>query len=218
MERLELEAERRVIIGKHVKQLRRQGLVPAVVFGHAIEPMSIQIPAKELRAALSGGGSSRLISLKIEGEPLPTLALTREIQRDALTAAIEHVDFQAVVMTEKLRTTVSLAFVGQSPAVTEGVGQLFHILDAVEIECLPGDLISSIQVDLSGLANVDAAVHVSNLQVPETVKILTPGDETVVRVVHVTEMPAEEEAVETAETEDVEVIKRGKTAEGEEAE
>lgn len=217
MERLELKAERRVIIGKHVKQLRREGLVPAVVFGHAIEPMSIQIPAKELRAALVGGGKNRLISLKIEGEALPTLALPREIQRDALTAAIEHVDFQAVVMTEKLRTTIPLAFVGQSPAVVDGTGQLFHILDAVEVECLPGDLISSIQVDLSGLANVDAAIHVSGLQVPEAIKVLTQGEETIVRVVHVTEMPAEEEAA-AAETEEVEVIKKGKVVEGEEAE
>jgi large subunit ribosomal protein L25 len=213
MERLELKAERRVIIGKHVKELRREGLVPAIVFGHAIEPISIQVPAKELRAVLVGGRGNRLISLKIEGEASPTLALPREIQRDALTAAIQHVDFQAVVMTEKLRTTVGLAFTGQSPAVVDGSGQLFHILEAVEIECLPGDLISSIQVDLSRLVNIDDTIHVSDLQVPETVKITNPADEPVIRVVHITEMPAEEEAEAAASVEEVEVIKKGKIEE-----
>jgi large subunit ribosomal protein L25 len=214
MERLELAAERRVIIGKHVKELRREGLVPAVVFGHAIEPMSIQVRAKALRAVLVGGRGNRLISLKIEGEALPTLALPREIQRDALTAAIQHVDFQAVVMTEKLRTTVGLAFVGQSPAVVDGDGQLFHILEAVEIECLPGDLISSIQVDLSQLANIDDTIHVKDLKVSDAVKIMTAADEPVIRVVHVTEMPAEDEVVAAAEgAEEVEVIKKGKADE-----
>jgi large subunit ribosomal protein L25 len=217
MDGLELTAERRVIIGKHVKQLRRAGLVPAVVFGHAIEAMSIQIPAKELRLALAGGGSKRLITLKIAGEAVNTLALPREIQRDVLTAAIQHVDFQAVVMTEKLRTRTSLSFVGHSPAVVDGSGQLFPILDSVDIECLPGDLISSIQVDVSKLVNVDDTIHVSDLVVPEAIKILTPGDEPVIRVVHVTEMPAEEEVAATeAVAEEVEVIKKGKVVEEEE--
>jgi large subunit ribosomal protein L25 len=216
MDGLELTAERRVIIGKHVKQLRRAGLVPAVVFGHAIEAMSIQIPAKALRLALAGGGSKRLITLKIAGEAATTLALPREIQRDALTAAIQHVDFQAVVMTEKLRTRASLSFVGHSPAVDDGSGQLFPILDSIDIECLPGDLISSIQVDLSGLAHVDDTIHVSDLVVPEAIKIMTPAEEPVIRVVHVTEAPVEEVAAAEGVSEEVEVIKKGKVVEEEE--
>ena len=182
MGQLELTAEKRVIIGKHVKQIRKQGLVPAVVFGHAIEPMSIQIPAKELRLAMAGRGGSHLISLKIEGQDQPVLALPREIQRDVLTAAIQHIDFQAVVMTEKIRTEASLTFVGQSPAVLEGTGVLFHNMDSVEMECLPGDLINSIQVDLSGLAQIDDTIHVRDLQDAHDRQDSDPREEPVVRV------------------------------------
>ena len=128
MEQLQLSVEKRVVTGKEVRHLRKNGLIPAVVFGHAMESTAIQVAEKELRAVLARGGSNRLISLKIEGQGKPMLALAREVQRHPLTAAIQHVDFQAVVMTEKLRTSVSLAFVSQSPAVIDGTGMLIHNL------------------------------------------------------------------------------------------
>jgi large subunit ribosomal protein L25 len=214
MEQLQLSADKRVVTGKEVRHLRKNGLIPAVVFGHAVESTAIQVAEKDLRAVLARGGSNRLISLEIEGQGQHTLALAREVQRHPLTAAILHVDFQAVVMTEKLRTSVGLAFVNQSPAVIDGSGMLIHNLDEVEIECLPADLISTIEVDLSGLQKIDDTIHVRDLTVSANVKILTAPEDMIVRVVHVTEIEAEEEAAEAPAAE-VEVIRKGKVGEEE---
>jgi large subunit ribosomal protein L25 len=215
MEQLELNVEKRVITGKQVRHLRSAGIIPAVVFGHEIGAMSVQIPEKPLRAMLGKAGTNRLISLKIEGEKKPTLALVRDVQRDSISGAFTHVDFQAVVMTEKIRTTVRFSFVHDSPAVLSGLGMLLHGLDEVEIECLPGDLISTIEVDLAALQEVDDAIHVNDLLVPSSITVLTNPEDTVVRVNRIIEV-VEEEAAETAEkTGDVEVIRKGKGEEEE---
>lgn len=217
MEQLELNAEKRAVIGKQVKQLRNEGIIPAVVFGHEVGSIAIQIPERLLRTVLSKSGTNRLISLKIGGQKKPTPVLVREVQRDSLSGAFTHVDFQAVVMTEKIRTTVRFNFVNESPTVRTGLGMLLYGLDELEIECLPGDLISSVEVDLSALQELDDAVRVSDLHVPSTVTILSNPEETVVRVsriVEVVEEVPEEEEVE--ETGDVEVIRKGKAEEEEE--
>lgn len=219
MDRLELSAEKRQVIGKRVKHLRRENWVPAVVFGKAIESIPIQLPEKALRAVLSVSGGNRLISLHIKGQRKPIIALAREVQRDVLTSNIKHVDFQAVVMTEKIRTSVGLSFVNESPIVASGAAMLLHNLDSVEIECLPADLISSIEVDLSRLEKIDDSIYVSDLEVPSAVAILTHPEELVVRAVHMVEIAEEEEEEEILEQEEeeVEVIRRGR-APGEEVE
>jgi large subunit ribosomal protein L25 len=215
MEQLELNVEKRVVTGKQVRHLRSAGIIPAVVFGHEIGAMAVQIPEKPLRAILGKAGTNRLISLKIEGQKKSTLALVREVQRDSLTGAFTHVDFQAVVMTEKIRTTVRFSFVNDSPVVLSGLGMLLHGLDEVEIECLPGDLISSIEVDLAALKEIDDAIHVKDLQVPSSITVHTNPEDTVVRVTRIIET-VEVEAAEAAEkTGDVEVIRKGKGEEEE---
>jgi len=216
MEQLELNAEKRAITGKQVKQLRNEGIIPAVVFGHEIGSIAIQIPEKPLRTVLGKSGTNRLISLKIKGQKKPTLALVREVQRDSLNGAFTHVDFQAVVMTEKIRTTVRFNFVNDSPAVLNGLGMLLYGLDELEIECLPGDLISSVEVDLSVLKELDDAVHVKDLQVPPTITIHSNLEDTVIRVARIVEAVEEEpKAAEEEETGEVEVIRKGKAEEEE---
>lgn len=211
MERLEILAEKREITGKHVKELRREGIVPAIIFGHAIDPTPIQIPEKQLRTLLIGGGLSRLVSLKV-GKDRPFLALTRDIQRNALTAAVQHIDFQAVVMTEKIRAQVSLVFVGQSAAVAEGIGQTHHLLDTLDVECLPADLVQSIEVDITPLAHVDDMIHVKELNIPASIRVLTSGDDAVIRITHIA-MAEEEAAPAETTTGEVEVIKKRKAEE-----
>ncbi|MCJ7825131.1 MAG: 50S ribosomal protein L25, partial [Anaerolineales bacterium] len=149
MEQVELVAERRVVKGKQVKQLRNNGVIPSVVYGHEIGSIPIQIPEKPLRMALAVAGTNRLIALNIQGDKKPTLVLAREVQRDVIKGTFLHVDFQAVVMTEKIGTDLRLNFINRSPAVVDGSGMLLYNLDTIEIECLPADLISSIDVDLS---------------------------------------------------------------------
>ena len=216
MAELVLSAKPRTVTGKRVKALRRQGWIPAVLYGRHIQPMAIQVEGKELQRVLAQArGGTRLITLHVDGQT--HLALIREVQREPIRREILHVDFQAVEMTEKIRVEVPVVFVGASPAVERGEGILVHGLTHVEIECLPKDLIEAITVDLSRLDRVDAAIHVRDLQVPPGITVVSDPDELIALV---TAPAAEvlEEAALPAEAPEVEVIGRGKKEEEEEEE
>ncbi len=208
MEQIELKVQKREVLGKKVKSLRRQGLVPAVMYGHETEPVAIQIEERELNRVLAQAGGHRLITLKIGRSRNPQMALARDVQWDVITRRLLHVDFYAVVMTEKITTEVPLVFVGEAPAADQPGAILLQNLDEVEIECLPGDLVGAITVDLSELKEMDQAIHVKDLRVPPTVTILTDLEEIVAKVGWAG--PKEvEEAVPVAPAE-VEVITKGK--------
>jgi large subunit ribosomal protein L25 len=212
MEQLELAIAPRQVIGKQVKALRRAGIVPVNLYGRSVEPMTLQADAKTMNRVLSRAGQSRLIKLTVEGQAQPQLALAREIQREPISGSLYHVDFLAVSMTEKIRVEVQIVLVGDSPAVQRGEGVLVHALNSVNIECLPGDLMDVIRVDVSRLDKVDAVIAIKDLGVPETVKVLADPDETVVRVSYIREEKIEEGAP-AAEAPEVEVIEKGKKEE-----
>jgi large subunit ribosomal protein L25 len=158
-------------------------------------------------------GQSRLISLNVQGRE-PVMTIAREIQREPITGSLYHVDLFAVSMTERIKLDVRIILAGESPAVQRGEGVLVHALNTVAIECLPGDLIDSIRLDISGLDKVDAHLAVKDLLVPAGVQILADPDETVVRVSPVREEKVEEVVVPTAEAAaEVEVIEKGKKEE-----
>ena len=212
MEQIELKAEKRTTIRKRVKGLRREGIIPAVLYGPKTEPIPIQCDGRELQQVLARAGGTNLISLRIGRARKPKMALAREVQRDAITNELYHVDFYQVVMTEKVSAEVNIIFTGQSPPVQQAGAMLLQGTDSVEIECLPGDLIHSIEVDLSTLLEIDDAIYVKDLQVPENIAILTEGDEMVAKVQRLRlaeEEEVEEEVVEVA-PEEVEVIAKGK--------
>ncbi|MDE3089730.1 MAG: 50S ribosomal protein L25 [Chloroflexota bacterium] len=206
-----LTAEPRTVRGKQVSQLRRAGSVPAILYGSHIQtPLPLKIEEKTLKQIISKAGHNRLIKLNVDSGAA-RLVLAREVQRNPLTGRIIHVDFQEVSMTEKLTTPVPLVLVGTSPAVTRGDGLLIHGINTVEIRVLPGDLIPQIEVDVSGLLELNQSLYVKDLKVGEKIEILTPGDEMVAKVVPVKEeVIAVEAPVATAE---VEVIKKGKIEE-----
>lgn len=196
MEALELTAEPRAVTGRRVKNLRQQGLVPAVIYGRGLEASPVQIDAKALTRVLDIAGTHQLIALKI-GNQDPRMTLAREIQRDPIRRNYSHVDFYAVKMDEKVNALVPVVVVGVSPAVRDLDGILTHGLDQVEIECLPGDLIASIEVDVSSLTGLNDSLTVADLRAPETITILSDPDSMIVKI----EPPrlAEEEAVEEVE-------------------
>lgn len=208
MEQVELKAEKRTIIGKRVKGLRREGIIPALLYGPKTEPVPIQCDGRELQHVLARAGGTNLISLRIGDKGRPNMALAREVQRDAITGDLRHVDFYQVVMTEKVKAEVHVILTGQPAAVQKKEAMLLQGTDSVEIECLPGDLIHSIEVDLSTLSEIDDAVYVKDLQVPDNIAILTDGDELVAKVQRLRVAEVEEE-VEVA-PEEVEVIAKGK--------
>jgi large subunit ribosomal protein L25 len=194
----QLRAEPRSIVGKKVKTLRRQGLVPANIYGHAAST-AIQVPARDVENTIHRAGRTQLIDLAIGGET--TTVLVKDWQRHPYKGEILHVDFYRVAMTETLRMDVPLRTTGEAPAVKSANGLPFQSLSSISVECLPGDIPEAIEVDLSGLEEIDAAIYVRDLTAPAGVTILTDGDEMVVKIMAPTveEEPAAEEAVAEGE-------------------
>ena len=211
MAQIELNGQKRNVLGKKVKTLRREGLVPAVLYGHETVPVPLQFEERELNRVLAQAGEHRLIALKIGRAKNPQMALTRDVQWNAITGRPIHVDFYAVVMTEKITTEVPLVFVGEAPAADLAGTILLQNLDEVEIECLPGDLIEAIEVDVSELKEIDQTIYVKNLRVPPTVDILTEAEEVVAKVTWAAR--EEVEVVVPVAPAEVEVIAKGKVEE-----
>jgi large subunit ribosomal protein L25 len=196
-QQVELIAQERTVFGKQVKQLRQRGQIPGVMYGRGFEAMPVQFDHRDLRKVLSQVGGSQLISIKVQGHKMPEMALVRDVQRDPIRRDLLHVDFYRVTMTERLTAEVPLIIVGTSPIIEASEGILLQGISAIEVECLPGDLVDAIEVDISDLIEVDQGVYVRDLAVPSGMDILTDQDEMIVRVVPL----EEEEIVEELEEE-----------------
>lgn len=218
-EQVELTAELRTVKGKQVRQLRRAGQVPAVMYGHGFDAVPLQFKERELSRILTHVSGSQLVSVKIKGQPKPETALVRDVQRDVIKNTLLHVDLYRVDMTERLKTEIPLVLEGESPAVRDKNGIVLQGVSAIEVECLPGDLVDAILVDLTDLAEVDQGVYVRDLAIPAGIKILTDPGEMVVRVVPLEEEEVVEEEVAAAAVEaaEVEVITAAAPKEEQEA-
>jgi len=208
-QQIELVAKERTVIRKHVKQLRREGWTPGVMYGHGFESVSLQFEARNLRRLLSRVGGSQLINIKIEGQDQSEMALVRDVQRDPILPIVLHVDFYRVAMTERITTEIPLLVIGESYPVTQNEGILLQGISSIEVECLPGDLVDSIEVDISSLAELDQGLYVRDLAIPSGIDILTDVDEMIVRVVPLAEEEELEEELEEpidVDVADVEVI------------
>ncbi|HNE04153.1 MAG TPA: 50S ribosomal protein L25 [Anaerolineales bacterium] len=210
MEKVVLKATKRDVIGKQVKAMRREGKLPAVIYGRHLEPISIVLDAHTAGLALSKVSASSLVTIDVEGKEYP--ALVRERQRDFIKGVLTHVDFLAVDMNEKIRTSVGLAFVGVSGGVKDYNGILVHNLERLEVECLPGDLPERINVDISLLKQIGDIFRVKDLAISEKVRILADEEEPIA-VVTITkdEASAQSAAAGTGEATSPELsVERGK--------
>lgn len=211
-----INAEKRNVTGKQVKALRRQGLLPGVIYGRHIEAFPIQMDAHDASLILDKLTASSLITIDVDGEKFNVLM--RDRQRDVIFGDLLHVDFLVVSLTEKLRATVELKLVGEAPVADNPEVVVTQVLNAIEIEALPQDLPEVIEVDISTLETVDDEITVADLDLGEDIAILTDPNETIVSVGYV----AQEEVVEEEEAEELaepKVVERGKKeAAGEEAE
>jgi large subunit ribosomal protein L25 len=203
-----LQVSKRDVVGKQVKTLRRDGLLPAIVYGRGISSIPISINSREANRILSAITSSNLVVLDIDGDKHTTLV--REKQRDPVTGEVLHMDFYEVSMTEILRTNVGLEFQGESPAVKELMGVLVTVMESLEVECLPQDLPNQIVADLSTLEEIGDSLYVRDISLPPNVELISDIDGLVV----VISPPAVEEIEEVEEVEiteeEPEVIERGK--------
>lgn len=189
--RVELKVSPREVLGKKVRRLRREGIIPANIYSRGQESVAIQVPREDLVHVLRTAGRNEIIYLRWGGEePRPTFA--RDIQRNPTTDAILHVDFYQISLKEKVRMDVPVTLVGSAPAEVTHGGTLLHSLDHITVEGLPMDIPSVIEVDVSGLEEIDAAIHVTDLQVSGEVTVLTDPEMVVAKVA----APQVEKAVE----------------------
>ncbi|MEW6569288.1 MAG: 50S ribosomal protein L25 [Chloroflexota bacterium] len=216
MERMKIEARPRRVVGKQVNALRRQGRIPAVLYGRGISPQALELEARQASRVLFRVSGSTLVELMVNGDS--HTVLVREIQRDPILTDIRHVDFLKVAMDVAIRTSVPLDIVGEAPAVKTYGGVLVTGLDEIEVEALPGDLPDRVTVDLESLAHVGESITVGDLFVGKNVKVLTPPDEVVVRVTAqaVEEVEVVAPAAEVAEPEVIERAKKEEEVEEEE--
>jgi len=203
MDTLSLQAHPRSELRRRVHALRRRGAVPAVVYGHRQEPLAIQADEHTLERIWHRAGRTHLIDLVIDGQQ-PRKVIIRELQRSPRNGRLLHADFFAVNLREKMTADIPLLIVGESPAVTEAkTGQILQTMSSVRVECLPADLPAQLTVDVSGLLEVDQAVHLREVELPQGVNLVhADTDEVVVKVIPLRvreEAPPAVEAVPEAE-------------------
>ena len=208
MEKVIIQAEKREIIGKQVKVLRKEGKLPAVIYGHGIDPISIVLNTRDASRTMARTSSSTLVTIELEGKQYPTIV--REKQLDFIRNVLIHVDFLAVSMTEKITARVGVKITGESPVVKEFGAILVNGLIEIEVECLPTDLPENFTVDISVLDVISAGIFVKDLQAPANVEILSNLED---MIVVATAAKIEEEVVEEEE-----LIEGEEDLEGEEGE
>ena len=181
-EAIKLELEPRQVLGKKVKQLRRQGTVPVHLYGPNIEPKSLQCEQKTLLRTLAQAGSANPITLTIQGEAGESLAFAREIQWSPVRGELLHVDFLAVSSSASIAAQVPVSLYGQSPGAQATGGSVAQVLFSVEVEALPLELPSEIEIDLSQLVDINAVLRAGDLPLPASVTLLTDSEAIVLRV------------------------------------
>jgi large subunit ribosomal protein L25 len=209
-----LAAEHREVTGKLVHRLRKNGQLPAVVYGHGEGSANVTIDAHEFDLLRKHTGPNALVDLSIDGKKAKPV-LINQVQVHPVTRRPLHADLFLVNMTEELTVDVPLAATGESVAVSQLGGTLLHPTETVKVKGLPDRLPQSIEYSIESLVDFDATIHVRDLAVPEDVTLLTDGDEIIAKVqqprVEVEEAPVAEEAAEGEEGAE------GEAAEGAEA-
>lgn len=214
MQRVVLQAEPRNIVGRGVKSLRRQDLVPAVVYGHDFKALSIQVPMKELERVYAEAGESTVVYLNVNGQDHPTII--HDIIRDALSDKFLHADFYKVRLDEKIHAKIQFNFIGESPAVKGLGGILVKNMSEIEVEGFPQDLPHQIDVNISKLAELKSHILVKDLAISNKLEVKVNLNSIVALIqepISEEELKAQLETPAAAVPEEVEIIKKEKPEE-----
>jgi large subunit ribosomal protein L25 len=201
-----LDAQTRTVIGKKVRFLRRQNLIPAVIYGVGGEPSHISCPRRPLEIVLSKAGGTHLINVTVDGTSHATIV--REVQRDVIRREILHVDFLRVDLTKTLRTEVPIELVGMPKLSAEL--QLQQNITSIEVECLPTNIPEHIEVNIANLVTLGAQITVADLPKLEGVEFLADETEVIVRIAGLAAVTEETGETVIAEPE---VMEKGKKEE-----
>ncbi len=212
----QLMATKRAVKGP---KTRLQGLVPAVVYGTGKDSLSISVNYAEFSKLYKAAGEASLIDLSLDGQNEGKV-LVQDIQYNPVNDKILHVDLRRIDMTKPMKATVELRFVGEAPIIKASGGTLVASLQAVEVECLPKDLVSHLDIDLSCLTTYEDVIKVKNLVLPSGITIHSPHSEALVakamRALTEEEIKAMEAATEPVDLSKIEVAGK-KKEEAEEA-
>ena len=162
--------------------LRSQNKIPGVLYGPEIEPVSITFDYNTFEKLYKEAGESTLVDFTVEGDKEPTKVLIQAIQINPVKRTISHVDLRQIPMGVELTATIELNFIGESAAVKEQGGTLVKAHDSVNVKCLPKDLVSHIDVDLSTLATFEDAISIKDLQLPEGIVVTDDSEGSIAKV------------------------------------
>ncbi len=194
MQRQTLAAVKRTILGKKVRKLRKEGLIPVSIFGKGFKSESAEVKIKDFQNVYGIAGETGLVDVKLGTDVLPILI--HNVQYHPINQQILHADFFKVNLKEKVTTKVPLELTGDAPAISAKTGVLLSILAEIEVEALPSDLPDKISVSLANLINVGDTIKISDLQVSDKIKITSNLDSEIVKVAPLVSKEAEQMAKE----------------------
>ncbi len=205
MQTITLEAKTRSSEGPKAKDLLKEHMIPAVMYGHDVETQSLTVPFADFRKVYIQAGTSSLVDVNVDGK-VAVKALIKDVQVNPLTMSPIHIDFHQVNMKEKMTANIPLVFIGESVAIKVLGGTLVKSLDHVEVECLPTDLPHEIEVDLSALATFDDMITVGSLKLPKGVEV-TDESESIIATVDEPLTEEEMKKLEESQLGDVTAVK-----------
>ena len=212
MKRYSLKVEKRTELGKAVKKLRREGVIPANIYGKDIKSQAVQVTLKDFMQVYVEAGETGLVDVKLGKDTIPVLIhnVHTNYKENVL-----HADLFKVNLKEKVKTMVPLEFTGESKAVVDKIGLLMYIVSEVEVEAFPTDLPGNISVDVAHLANIDEQITVGDLKRPEGVEILSDAAQVVAKIGELISKEAQEQAAEEAAAAEAAAAESAETVEGE---
>lgn len=201
MDKIVITARTRDVFGKKLASSRKSGDLPAIVYGQEKDNEPVSLNAHEFTRVFSQAGQNTIIELKIDQDKSSNV-LIQDIARHPVTNDITHADLLRINMSQSIKTSVPLSFVGEAPAVYQAEGTLLTNIEEVEVETLPAKLPANIEVDISGLDDFEKSIHIKDLNIPEGVEVLVDPDELICKV----EPPRSQEEIDALDEEVVEEI------------
>lgn len=198
MKKLKLEVQKRKTLGKKVKKLRAESILPANIYGKKVKSTAVEVDLKAFQNTYQEAGETGVVNLKIKGETKTRPILIHNVQLHPVTDWPLHADFHQISLKEKTMVSVPVELIGESPAEKSGSGILITLHSELEVEALPTDLPEKLEININQLENIDDAVRVKDIKVDtKKIKILADENEIVVRIAP----PEKEEAVEKPQPE-----------------
>ncbi|MDD5547783.1 MAG: 50S ribosomal protein L25 [Candidatus Pacebacteria bacterium] len=166
---MDLQVQKRGILGRLVGGLRKKGLVPGELYGKGLENIHVSVPTKDFRKIFKEAGENTIINVLVDNQKYPVLI--HDVAYDGISGDFLAVDFYRVKMDEKIKVKVPMEFIGIAPGVKEKNGVLVKSLHEIEIEALPGNIPHNFKVDLTKLADIGQSIHIKDLDIPSSVKV-----------------------------------------------